>query len=90
MPKATSPRKRRAISAILTGESKTIRDAMLIAGYSETSARHNTDIITQSKEYTEIIKNYGITLPSIAKRNSQLLQSSDEKVAKLDCHKIHR
>ena len=81
MSKATSPRKRRAISAILTGESKTIKDAMLIAGYSETSARHNTDIITQSKEYKEIIENYGITLPSIAKRHSQLLQSTDEKVA---------
>lgn len=54
---------------------------MLLAGYSEISARHNTDIITQSKEYKEIIENYGITLPSIAKRHSQLLQSNDEKVA---------
>lgn len=81
MPKATSPRKKRAIAAIITGEAKTIKQAMEIAGYSPTSARHNTDIITQSNEYKEIIENYGITLPSIAKRHSELLQSSDEKVA---------
>lgn len=81
MPKATSPRKKRAIQAILTGEAKTIKQAMLTAGYTLTSAQHNTDIITDSKEYKEIIENYGITLPSIAKRHSELLQSTDEKVA---------
>ena len=84
MPKpkrAPSIKQKRAIQAIVTGQASTIKDAMLSAGYTITSATKNTDLITDSAAYKEIIENYGITLPSIAKRHSELLQSQDEKVA---------
>ena len=79
--RAPSIKQKRAIQAIVTGQAHTIKEAMLSAGYTLSSATKNTDLITDSNAYKEIIENYGITLPSIAKRHSELLQSTDEKVA---------
>ncbi len=81
MARKPSIKQKRAIQALVTGQAGTIKDAMLQAGYTIASAAKNTDLITNSRLYKEIIEDYGITLPSIAKRHSQLLSSNDENIA---------
>lgn len=76
-----SIKQKRAIQAIVTGQANTIRSAMLQAGYTPASANKNTDLITKSAAYKAIIEEYGITLPSISKRHSELLKSEDESIA---------
>lgn len=77
-------KRKKAILAIKAMQATSIKDAMLQAGYSETSAAHNQHLVTKSKEYKEYmseLEEYGITIPNIAKRHNTLLNSTDEKVA---------
>jgi hypothetical protein len=80
MPRATPIKRKRAIKALITGESNTITDAMLRAGYTPSSAAHNQHLITRSKEYKELA-DYGITIESVARRHKELLDSKEETIA---------
>ena len=80
MPRAVPIKRKRAIKALITGESNSIKDAMLRAGYTPESAAHNQHLITRSKEYKELA-DYGITIASVARRHKELLNSEEESIA---------
>lgn len=72
---------RRAIQAVMTGEAKSVAQAMRIAGYSESTARHYPKVVTNSQAWKDTIEKYGITVDSIARRHAKLLDSNREEIA---------
>jgi hypothetical protein len=81
MARKPTLRQRKAINAVVSGQAKSIAQAMRIAGYSDISALKNPAQLTESQAWKDTIERHGITLDSVARRHGKLLQSKKEEIA---------